>query len=165
MTAKILIVMRHAKSSWKTSNPDFARPLSARGTRDAVIAGQVLAPFHLDLVLSSASTRTRQTWQCLTMGGAKASDVRFSETIYHAWTNEVIDELRGVEAGVKTTLLLGHEPTVSDLISTLAQPSELVDQVAAHFPTSAIGILSFDGPWAELGADSAVLQRFEIPRG
>jgi phosphohistidine phosphatase len=165
MRAKKLIVMRHAKSSWKTSEPDFARPLSPRGTRDAVVAGQVLARFRIDVVLSSAATRTRQTWQCLTMGGAKSANVRFTERIYHGWTNEVLEELRRLEPDVDTALVLGHEPTMSDLIGTLAQPSELVDQVEGHFPTSAIAVLTFDRPWADLTAGDATLKRFEIPRG
>ena len=40
--------MRHAKSSWRTNDPDVRRPLSARGTRDGVVAGQ-----YLDLVQQS----------------------------------------------------------------------------------------------------------------
>lgn len=38
-----LIVLRHAKSSWETSAPDFRRPLAERGVRDGVAAGRVLA--------------------------------------------------------------------------------------------------------------------------
>ena len=48
-----LVVMRHAKSSWKTNDADLNRPLSGRGTRDAVVAGQRLAGTRFDLVLIS----------------------------------------------------------------------------------------------------------------
>ena len=53
--AHTLIVMRHAKSSWKTAEPDHRRPLSPRGVRDATVAGGILAGYRLDRVLSSSS--------------------------------------------------------------------------------------------------------------
>ena len=38
-----LIVLRHAKSSWATHDPDHRRPLAARGRRDAAVAGGIYA--------------------------------------------------------------------------------------------------------------------------
>ena len=77
--AHTLIVMRHAKSSWKTAEPDHRRPLSPRGVRDATVAGGILAGYRLDRVLSSSSMRTRQTWQTAELGGARCAAVTFSD--------------------------------------------------------------------------------------
>ncbi len=162
---RTLVVMRHAKSSWKTAEPDYRRPLSSRGTRDAVVAGQLLAHLTLDVVISSSSTRTRQTWQCAVMGGAQCHDVRFTDDLYHAWTDEALDELKALPDGVQTAMLLGHSPTMEALVLWLAQPSTLTDQVREHFPTSALAVLSFEGDWENLAKGQGRLIRFEIPRG
>ena len=55
MTKRTLVLMRHAKSSWETDDPDLERPLSARGERDAEAAGRLLAERGLapDVVLLS----------------------------------------------------------------------------------------------------------------
>ncbi|MFT3861752.1 SixA phosphatase family protein [Micropruina sp.] len=160
-----LIVMRHAKSSWSTAEPDHRRPLNGRGEKDAVVAGGILAGYVLDVVLSSSSTRTRQTWQGAVAGGARCADVAFTDELYGAWAGSVIGLVRELPESVGTTLVLSHEPTVSTLLHGLAEPSELADEAADHFPTCAMAFLDFDGPWTGLGSGGARLVRFEIPRG
>ena len=78
---RTIVVVRHGKSSWKTNDPDIDRPLSPRGTRDAVVAGQQLAPLGVDVVLVSPATRAQQTWQCLEMGGLACDDVRTTDAL------------------------------------------------------------------------------------
>ncbi|MDN5570790.1 MAG: histidine phosphatase family protein [Propionibacteriaceae bacterium] len=159
--------MRHAKSSWKTNDADLNRPLSGRGTRDAVVAGQRLAGTRFDLVLISPAARTRQTWDCLTMAGVSAGEVRIEDDLYHAWTPQVIDVLAGVPAQTQKVLLIGHEPTVSDLVLTLASDTTTPDalRINQKFPTSGIAVLSLEGEWEALAADGAELAAFEVPRG
>lgn len=162
---RTLVVMRHAKSSWRTSEPDVRRPLSERGTRDAVVAGQRFSTVGLDVVLCSAATRAQQTWQCLRMGGARCADVRVEERLYGAWADEVLDLLRGVPADAGTVLVIGHEPTLSELILSLAAPSNLTATVADKFPTAAVAVLRLDGEWDALAPGTARLVSLEVPRG
>lgn len=161
---RTLIVMRHAKSSWSTSEPDHRRPLNGRGQRDATAAGGILAEYPLDAVLSSSSTRTRQTWQRAVEGGALCPDVEFTDALYGAWTDSVIELVGELEDSVATALVLGHEPTVSSLVHRLAEPSELADEAAGHFPTCAMAFLEFDVSWPKLAPAKGRLVRFEIPR-
>ena len=161
---RTLIVMRHAKSSWSSAQPDHRRPLNGRGEKDAAVAGGILADYPLDAVLSSSSTRTRQTWQRAVEGGAQCPDVEFTDALYGAWTDSVIEMVGELEDSVTTALVLGHEPTVSSLVHRLAKQSELTDQAAGHFPTCAMAFLEFDGPWAKLAPARGRLVRFEIPR-
>ena len=165
MAPKTLIVLRHAKSSWKTQDPDLRRPLSERGTRDAVVAGEILSGYPLDVVLCSSATRAQQTWQCAQLGGARCDDVRVSEAIYHAWPNEILTELNELPETALTAVVIGHEPTMGDLIATLAKPGELVDQVALRFPTAGLAVLTYQGAWKTLGPGKALLRRFDVPRG
>jgi hypothetical protein len=61
-----LMIMRHAKSSWRSQVPtDHERPLNTRGRRDAGRVGKRLARLGwvLDVVVGSDSRRTRETWE------------------------------------------------------------------------------------------------------
>jgi phosphohistidine phosphatase len=165
MSTKTLIVLRHAKSSWDTDCADHERPLSARGSRDAVAAGKILADYHIDYLLSSTATRARQTWEGAKTAGASADLEILTDLIYHAWPTEIITELRGLNEDAQVVLLIGHQPTLADLITTLAKPSDLLDQLTGHFPTSGLAVLTHPGPWKTLAAGKATLTRFEIPRG
>jgi phosphohistidine phosphatase len=61
---KTLLLMRHAKSSWKhTELDDHDRPLAKRGKRDAPRMGQLVRQEELvpQLILSSTAVRARNT--------------------------------------------------------------------------------------------------------
>ncbi|MCA0250869.1 MAG: histidine phosphatase family protein [Actinobacteria bacterium] len=165
MATKRLLVLRHAKSSWRTPDIDIRRPLAERGVQDARAAGAILAGYDLDVVLCSSATRARQTWENAMAGGAACDDVRYTEAIYHAWSDELLDEVRTLPEDAPTALLIGHQPTLSDLVLSLAKPSDLTAAVAERFPTSALAVLSYRGAWRTLAEGKATLQRYEIPRG
>lgn len=165
MASKTLIVLRHAKSSWQTPEADLRRPLSERGERDAVAAGKVLAGYDLDVVLASTATRVQQTWAGAVDGGASCADVRVSELIYHAWPGELLSELRELDETVHTALLIGHQPTLGDLVTSLAKPSALAERVQAKYPTAGLAVLTYRGAWKTLADGKATLKRFEVPRG
>lgn len=160
-----LIVMRHAKSSWRTAGPDHQRPLTKRGIRDATAAGELLAGYRIDLVLSSSATRTQETWRAIERAGATAGQVDVTDALYGAWTDTIVGLLRSLEESVGSAMVLGHEPSVSDVVGTLAAPSALTERAADHFPTSAVAILEVPTSWADLSPGAASLVRFEIPRG
>jgi len=164
MAVKTLLVLRHAKSSWKTGASDLQRPLSERGLRDAQVAGALLAEYPIDLTWCSSAKRARQTWDEAQAGGATASRTEVSEAVYYAWADELIAEINALDESVATLLIVGHQPTVGDLVTTLAKPSDLAEQAAEHYPTAGIAVLTYRGGWKTLGPDKAVLTRFEKPR-
>ena len=61
---KSLLVMRHAKSSWKEVDlVDHDRPLNKRGMKDAPRMGKLLRKERLipELILTSSARRARDT--------------------------------------------------------------------------------------------------------
>ena len=61
---KTLLIMRHAKSSWKEQDlPDHDRPLNKRGEKDAPRMGKLLKDEDLipDLIMSSSAVRAKKT--------------------------------------------------------------------------------------------------------
>jgi len=165
MASKTLIVMRHAKSSWQTSGPDFRRPLNERGQLDAAEAGRVLAGYSLNVAVVSEAVRAEQTWAAAEAAGASCPDVRYTEAIYHAWPNELLALINDLPEQARTALLIGHQPTLSELILGLATPSELTAQVRDRFPTCSMVVLTYRGAWKTLDEGKAQLKSFLIPRG
>jgi phosphohistidine phosphatase len=115
---RMLVLVRHGKSSWDLDVDDHERPLSARGRRDAEAIGRFLSERSLrpDLVYCSTATRTRQTWECAMAGGAKAGEVQYRREIYQAWVPELMKLIRNAPAEINTLLVLGHAPGIPDLV-------------------------------------------------
>ncbi|PKQ31666.1 MAG: hypothetical protein CVT62_07425 [Actinobacteria bacterium HGW-Actinobacteria-2] len=165
MAKKTLIVLRHAKSSWQTTDADQLRGLSERGERDAVAAGEILAEYDLDVVLASTAVRVQETWEGAESGGAECEDVRAIKAIYQGNEEALLKQLGKLGESDNTVLLVGHQPGVSDLILLLAKPNDLTEKVAKKFPTCGLAVLTFSGTWKSLKEGKAKLERFEIARG
>ena len=75
--------------------------------------------------------------------------------------------LRELPERVRTALLVGHNPGCEDLVDLLAaaREPEAARLLAVKYATAGIAVLDVHVPWAELGAASATLRRFAVPRG
>ncbi|MFG2038841.1 SixA phosphatase family protein [Dactylosporangium sp. NPDC048998] len=160
MTVRTLILLRHAKAA----NPDdyatdIERPLTARGHRDAAAAGHWLRKAGLapDAVLCSTAVRTRQTLDELRLAGEVP--VTYEHRIYVGPSDDTLDLIRHVDVTVAILLLVGHNPTISDLSDMLA-PRALTDGGLA---TSGIAVHRFKGSWRDL--ESAGLTDEHTARG
>lgn len=162
---RTLVLMRHAKSDYPEGVADHRRPLAARGIREAALAGEWLrenAP-AVESVLCSSAVRTRQT---LERTGISAP-VSFLDELYGASPGAVIGAINGVADDVATLLIVGHEPTTSEVALGLAGPGSDTDAahgIAMKFPTSALAVLRVPGPWSELELSGAELVTFHVPR-
>jgi phosphohistidine phosphatase len=68
---KTLLLIRHAKSSWKDASlPDRGRPLASRGERDAAKMSKRLSQRHLDpdLIMCSPAVRAFATARIIARG-------------------------------------------------------------------------------------------------
>jgi phosphohistidine phosphatase len=115
-----LILMRHAKSDWGGQG-DHDRPLNPRGQRTAprVAAALKAAGWVPDVVLSSDSTRTHETWLLMADTFPEA-DVRFERRLYLADAPAIFAALATV-GEAQTVLLLGHNPGMSAAASHVAR--------------------------------------------
>ena len=158
--------MRHAKSDYPNGVSDHERPLAPRGMREAGLAGEWLrgnVP-PIEHVLCSSATRTRQT---LERTGVVAP-VSYSDRLYGATPGTMLDEINQVIDDVSTLLVVGHEPTVSQVALGLAGPetshSEAAEQISTKFPTSGIAVLRVPVSWSALEISGAGLVSFHVPR-
>lgn len=171
MTTHTLVLLRHAKAETPGDGPDFARSLAPRGRSDADAAGGWLADEGLwpDLVLCSPAHRTRETWHLVAIAMAtadpdgKAPEVRYEQGLYDGGRTEVFDLLRGLADDVRTVLIVGHNPTVSD-VSILLQP----DPSTANregLKTAGLAVHRTDSPWSSTEPGSMPLINEHTARG
>lgn len=121
-----LILMRHAKSDWSHAVSDHARPLNARGHREAPHIARHLRQIGWlpDAALISDATRTCETWLSMWDGDAAAHlpGLRARETaaLYLASAQGILDVASGLPADARCGLILGHNPGMSAAASYLA---------------------------------------------
>jgi phosphohistidine phosphatase len=172
MSARTLVLLRHAKAETPGEQPDFERRLTTIGESDADAAGAWLADERLrpDLVFCSPAARTRQTWQGVSIALAQAlpdsgsPEVRYEKSLYDGGRTEVFDLLRAVPQDVKTVLVIGHNPTVSD-VSLLLIPNDQYDGDAVGLKTSGLAVHRTENPWSATDPGSMPLIERHTARG
>ena len=161
-----LLLLRHAKSSWDDpSLADHDRPLAARGHEAAQRMTEHLrssAP-PVDLVLCSSALRTTETLQHVGSAFGDAETV-VEDGLYGATADDLLDRLRRIPEEAAGVALIGHNPGVQDLAIELAEGGDDVERMRTKFPTGALAILVFDGPWAGLRQGGGRLVGFVTPK-
>lgn len=139
---RTLVVIRHAKSEWEGNPPDLERPLATRGLLQATEAGAWIARhlLSLDLVVVSPARRAQQTWALAAAELSTTPPVVTVEEVYAA--DSLLGVVRSLPADAERVALVGHEPSVSDLVGELT--GEWVDM-----KTSAIAVVEVKGEWAD----------------
>jgi phosphohistidine phosphatase len=138
-----LILLRHAHA--EEGRDDFARRLTDAGRRAARQAGQALAlaRFQPELVLTSPAPRARETAELVAGECGYESAPRADQTLYLGEPRAVLTVLRALPETLSRVLLVGHNPTLSELAQQLGEGGEL--RPAAFVDLA----LELDG-WGEL---------------
>ena len=113
--------MRHAKSSFLDGQQeDFERPLNEQGQKDAIMIGNQLLNlgWKPDIVMVSPSLRTMETLNLMGEEFIKTKCVTDSE-LYLADLYTLEDCVNKAPDDA-TTLLLGHNPGIEILVSSLS---------------------------------------------
>jgi phosphohistidine phosphatase len=170
MTARTLVLMRHAKAEAPGELPDIERPLADRGRADAGAAGTWLADEGLrpGLVLCSPAVRTRQTWHALAIAMATsdptggAPEVHYDQQLYDGGRTELVDLIQAVSDDITTVLVIGHNPTVSD-VSLLLRPDHS-DGPQEGLKTSGLAVHGIAGSWSTCEPGAAPLLKTHTAR-
>ena len=141
---KELILVRHAKSSWKDpALSDHERPLNRRGKRDAPEMGERLARsgYDPDLIVSSSAVRALDTARTTLAGklGYPRASIAVEERLFHAGVADLLHVIQGVDDSVDILMLFGHNPGLTDFANHIG-PREIF-----NMPTCAVLHLRFRG--------------------
>ena len=175
---RYLWILRHGKAAsdapW--GGGDRERPLTARGRRDASALGKRLAEEspvlglegarRPDLAICSSAVRTRQTARLIVKALSNRLPLESYRSLYEADVGDVLQTLQEIDHGVESALLVGHNPTMFDLVRELLvdaegdSPGSDRAELDGHgFPTCALAVLALPvDSWKDVAPDGASLE-------
>jgi phosphohistidine phosphatase len=158
---RTLLLLRHAKSSWKDSDlRDFDRPLNQRGLKAAPAIGRLIRKRKLqpDLVLSSPAERARQTTQLVIEAAGLKTELRYDERIYEASVARLMGIVSELDDEAGIVMLVGHNPGFEELL-------EVLTGEAHQMPTAALACLELNiEKWNKVRAGAGRLEWLGKPK-
>jgi phosphohistidine phosphatase len=157
---RTLILLRHAKSAWPADTPDAARPLAARGLRDAPAVGRWLhaQTSKIDHVVCSPAVRAAQTWDLAADELDAVPQVRHDERLYCASAQDLLVVIQELPPSASTAVLVGHNPGLEDILT-------LLTGLAEPLKTSAIAVITTPASWERSGPRTWTVATLATPRG
>lgn len=155
-----LLLIRHAKSSWKFPElDDHERPLNRRGQRDSITMSRYLLDRdeELDVIYSSTAIRALDFAQTISefCGFTLVPDLSF----YTFSMDELIEIIRCLPDAANRVAIVAHNPAITQAVNFLSS-SEI-----ANIPTAGItGLRCEISDWEELSQDCAEIEYFESPK-
>lgn len=163
-TERILVLIRHAKSSW--NNPllsDYNRPLNERGLRDAPEMGRRLAKHNVkpDLIIASTARRAAETAKAIAAGVGYAEEaIQWVDELYHCVPAVFKEVLSTVDDKVKSVFMVAHNPGTTEFAHSL-----VAGLPAGEVPTcAAVGVTFKTAHWRSLSKENATVLFFETPK-
>jgi phosphohistidine phosphatase len=165
-----LLLLRHAKSSWDTPGlADLERPLAPRGRRTAPLVAELMAKRRWvpDLVLCSQAARVRETWGLMAPLLGEKIPTKTLRTIYPGAPSRLLMTLRRAPDQAKTVLLIGHNPGLGALATSLcgAGSKKAREKMSTKFPTAGLAVVDFDvDRWSDVASGGGRLEAFVRPK-
>jgi len=155
-------LVRHAKSSWDDFLvDDFDRSLTERGRSDArmmsaLVGEKVPLP---DFVVCSGARRVVQTLDIFRQENAAITGYEINQNIYNAEVDSLKCVIAETSNSVQTLMLVGHNPTISNLIR------EFTKAKMEDVPTACIAYIYLDiESWDEIFCARGKLEQLLFPR-
>ena len=159
---KAVFVLRHGKSDWDANyGSDHDRPLAKRGIAAAELMGRFLK-YNEQVpgkVLCSTAVRARSTAELAMAAGQWQCPAAYTDTLYGATVSAVIDLLQMEDDAILSLLLVGHQPTWSELIG------DLTGGTSVRFSTAALARIDFDvDRWRDVQTGAGTLRWLVTPK-
>lgn len=119
---KTLLILRHAKSSWKDAAlSDHERPLNKRGHRDAPRMGKLLTEKNLiaQLIIGSSAERVRETIAHVCEASGYKGEILYSDKLYLGEPEDYLKVLKAVDDRYERVMVVGHNPGLEELLELL----------------------------------------------
>ena len=158
---KKLILLRHAKSSWKDASlDDFDRPLNRRGKKDAPKMAHKLAmrKIKIDLIISSPANRTNETAKIFANILGCESEIIFNDKLYEASYKEILNVINLIDDKYQNVLLVCHNPGITNLVNYIS------DYFIENISTSGIVGLSTNSSWKNINENGCSFLFYDYPQ-
>ncbi|MBA3648051.1 MAG: histidine phosphatase family protein [Chitinophagales bacterium] len=160
---KTIVLVRHAKSSWKdNSADDHDRTLNKRGEHDAPFMAKVFKDKNIDpeILISSSAVRAFATAkEFAKILGYKKRKILKSTGLYLAELEEWISFIKEMSEKYSRVVLFGHNPGITQLANYFS--GESID----NMPTCSFCVIEFNlDKWDEADEKKGTLKFFEYPK-
>jgi len=123
---KILLLLRHAKSSWKNKElDDHDRPLNKRGIMEAIKMGEYLKKTNLipDVIVTSSALRALDTTTLVCRHSDYKKLVEVNFTLHKGGIDSYIKAIAETPEDKDVLMLVGHNPVLEELVTMLTNSS------------------------------------------
>ncbi|WCO03062.1 SixA phosphatase family protein [Psychroserpens ponticola] len=136
-----LLLIRHAKSSWKHDVSDAERPLNKRGFNDAALVSKSFknVAFIPDIIFSSPAKRALTTCDIF-IKNLDFDDkiIHVKDELYDFEGQNVIDFITQIDDSYEKVMIFGHNHAFTSICNIFG------DQFIDNLPTSGLVVLNFD---------------------
>jgi phosphohistidine phosphatase len=166
---RTLWVLRHAKAAPHRPE-DHGRRLADRGRHQCAELSEHLAGLakgRPKLVLSSSAARALETAEGIVDALGRKVRIVVEPKLYRADADDVLGIVREVDDERTAVMVVGHNPTLLDLLERLVDASDTAGhtQLAHGLPTAALAVVAFDTErWAEASFGRGRLQSLYVPK-
>ena len=160
-----LLLLRHAEAATYATGGDLLRPLTPSGRAGAARMGEYLRTSRLspDRILFSPAFRTRETLDIVEQQIPKPV-ARWSEpSLYNAAVSAIDDVLAKTPSGVKSLLIVAHNPALGEFASARASDGDAgsLAAIRRHFPAPCLAVIDFAcEDWSDAASCPGWLDRF-----
>lgn len=155
---KIIIMVRHGKSSWEYGVSDKDRPLKERGINDAHLIANTFkeANIPIDYAYSSPANRALHTAIIFLRNlEFDFQNFKIKEDLYDFSGESLKDFVHSLDDSLQTVLLFGHNYAFTTLVNNWG------DQYIENVPTSGLVQIEFEqNKWKEVSGGKTKLTLF-----
>ncbi len=148
---KTLLLMRHAKSSWKDNSlSDHDRPLKKRGQKDAKRMAKVIEKNDLfpHCILSSTAVRAVETVDIIAEKLGYENEILYLDSLYMGEPDDFVEALQNLDSDIDIAMIVAHNPGIEAYL-------QIIDGEIEAMPTAALGhlVLGVDD-WRDVNFDT-----------
>ncbi len=160
---KTLILVRHAKSSWKDASiDDHDRALNKRGEHDAPFMAKIFfkKKIKVDAIFSSTALRALTTAKEFAKAiGFGKENIILEKELYLAGTEELFSFVKNTDDKLQSIMLFGHNPVTTSFAELLTKSN------FENVPTCGVVAIDFDiDSWKQVTQGNGKLRFFEFPK-
>ena len=149
---KTLLILRHAKSSWKHDDlADHDRPLKKRGEQAAALMGELIRRHDLtpQRIISSTAKRALKTAELVAEACHYEGRIIATRALYGAEPDDFVEVLRTLSDADERVMIVGHNPDLEMLLESLTGAME-------SLPTAALAQVALPiDAWQALEEDTS----------
>ncbi|MGL1886547.1 MAG: histidine phosphatase family protein [Reichenbachiella sp.] len=161
---KYVIVVRHAKSSWKNMKlKDHDRPLNKRGLKNGpdmanYVQSRVDTP---SMLMTSSAVRAKETALYFKEAtGVSDQNFMVNSALYHASSHDILNIIANQSADLSSIMLFAHNPGVTDFVNAVT------DSEIDNIPTCGVAVIAFNmAKWSEIKQVKGKLEDYYYPKG